>query len=67
TLVVVPGSVNIERIAPPESNYHLIPVFRYAPHVNLDHMAETLQHPFRSSNLNVYLVARNPPSHVSDP
>ncbi|KAJ1670107.1 alpha 1,2 mannosyltransferase, partial [Coemansia sp. RSA 25] len=45
TLVVVPGSVNIERIAPPESNYHLIPVFRYAPHVNLDHMAETLQHP----------------------
>ncbi|KAJ2744103.1 alpha 1,2 mannosyltransferase [Coemansia sp. BCRC 34301] len=52
TLLVVPGSVNINGIAPPDAHFHLVPVFRYAPHVNFDHMAETLNHPLQSSNLN---------------
>ncbi|KAJ2840115.1 alpha 1,2 mannosyltransferase, partial [Coemansia sp. 'formosensis'] len=60
TLVVVPGSVDLERIAPLSANYRLVRVFSYAPHVNFDHMAETLRSPVQSSRLSVYAVCGVP-------
>ncbi|KAJ2910094.1 alpha 1,2 mannosyltransferase, partial [Coemansia aciculifera] len=54
TMLVVPGSVNIKLF---EGHWRLVPVFSYAPHVNFDHMAETLKHPLKSSRLSLYLIA----------
>ncbi|KAJ2862960.1 alpha 1,2 mannosyltransferase [Coemansia aciculifera] len=46
TLLVMPGSVDVERIAPLDHRL----VFSYAPHVNFDHMAETLTRSHRERN-----------------
>ncbi|KAJ1999801.1 alpha 1,2 mannosyltransferase [Coemansia thaxteri] len=61
TLLVVPSSANMDAIAPTTGDFHLWPVYSYAPHVNFDHIARVLMRPLLRSSLNVYVVCEGPP------
>ncbi|KAJ2310239.1 hypothetical protein IWW54_003299 [Coemansia sp. RSA 2705] len=55
-LLVVPASVDIQRIVPPAANYSVVQLYSYFPHVNFDHIGEVLQQPLARAQLGVFAV-----------
>ncbi|KAI9480133.1 alpha 1,2 mannosyltransferase [Coemansia sp. RSA 990] len=56
TLLVVPSSLDIRRIVPADSNYSVVELYSYAPHVNFDHIGEILLHPIQRTKLRVLVI-----------
>ncbi|KAJ1800592.1 alpha 1,2 mannosyltransferase [Coemansia sp. RSA 2598] len=58
SLLAVPASADLARIRPPGSSLALLPIFRYQPHVNFDHIGEVVQKPMDRSTFNVFLMCQ---------
>ncbi|KAJ2450195.1 alpha 1,2 mannosyltransferase [Coemansia sp. RSA 2336] len=56
TLLIMPSSLDIRRVVPVDSDYSVVELYSYAPHVNFDHIGEVLLHPIQRTKLQVFAI-----------